>query len=361
MAKLPVKFYTSDDVGIGKLNLAAGSLVSVLDAILVTGFNVRPCRGVTMDAGIATLMVDGGHGYKVFDVIQIDGAMPTEANGEYRVKTSESDRIMFDCQVAISSVASATIKRAPLGWTTAFTGTNVRAYRPDNPAVETTIYQVSDLSATHDSPRLTIFESQTGIDVGTNKWITAVFPKPRVVGQPWQLIGDGRAFYWFIQVDNETAKWYSYYGYGVGEGIVPNPDALPGNLPFCLFRSNTWFGALGDSTSACAMPRKVGDFNPVVSPIVPALHPGIVLGPSSGGNRLSHVLTPAGLLGAGSLMMLLPGCSVAMTGATGDSYGFFQGYQRVGNMLLHLVSRDSPGQRDENTNAFGFDLVGPWR
>lgn len=361
MAKLPVKFYTSDDVGIGKLNLEAGSLVSVLDAILVTGFNVRPCRGVTIDAGIATLMIDGGHGYKVFDVIQIDGAMPAEANGEYRVKTSEADRITFDCQVAISSVASATIKRAALGWTTAFTGTNVRAYRPDNPAINTTIYQVSDLSAAHDGPILTIFERQTGIDAGINKWASAIFPKPRSATQPWQLIGDGRAFYWFIQVSDDNSKWFSYYGYGVGEGVVPNPDVQPENLPFCLFRNGSWFGAIGYDTSTCAMPRKVGDFNQLVSPIVPTTHPGIVLGLHGSGNRLSHVLTPTGLMGEGALMMLLPGFSFAMTGAGNDSDGFFKGYQRVGNTLLHLMCRDNINQRDIYTYACGLDLVGPWR
>ena len=76
---LPI-WYHSDETGAPALNNTAGSLIALLDALLITGFNTKAVTSVSVSAGVATAVISG-HGYEVGKTLLIAGATPTGLNG----------------------------------------------------------------------------------------------------------------------------------------------------------------------------------------------------------------------------------------------------------------------------------------
>lgn len=216
MAGLPKVFFSSD-VGAPVLDGSAGSVVRLMDACLITGYNIRPCRGAATVGGVCTMSLDNGHGFKYPDVIEIKGAMPLEANGQFRVKESGSDFIKFDLGVQFASVAGADVRKSAAGWVKVLSKTNRGVYtQKDEMAREafwdisdgnldsgwnTGLYQRAKITAAHDvdgngnliSPfssqwiaksRAVISNSGTGIIVGGDR--------------PWTLIADDRFCYLLV-------------------------------------------------------------------------------------------------------------------------------------------------------------------
>jgi len=238
---LPVKYYANTMQGAPQLTNDWGCMTALLDAVLVTGFNLKTIETLTSDAGVATANIPAGHLYWVGQVLAISGADQSEYNGEVRVvavTTSTFTYAITGTPVSPATGASITSKVAPLGWEIAFTATNKRAYRSKNvlsnrpylrvddsldPAYTTTYAKkakvtmaqgMSDIDtfvgarAPFDSANPSQNEGASGsgntVVDGWYKWYYARAGGnghdeygPAVYNRPWAVVGDDRGFYIF--------------------------------------------------------------------------------------------------------------------------------------------------------------------
>lgn len=162
--------FDSSETGAPVLNNAAGSMIGVLDACLVTGFNNRAITSLVVAAGVATATC-AGHGYSgsYSKDVEIAGALPAALNGRKQLTFVDANTFKFLATGIADQTATGTItaKRAPLGWTKLFSGTNKAIYKRSDLTATTVMLRVVDTgvapsSAT--SARWTAIETATDID-----------------------------------------------------------------------------------------------------------------------------------------------------------------------------------------------------
>jgi hypothetical protein len=117
-----------------QLNGRVGKIVDLLDLALVNGGPNVTCSSVIALSEVATVITATAHGFAVNDYVTISGATGvTELNGKWVVtELTSATEFKVSCPAVPdgSATGSPVVKRSPLGWGTAFTGTNARAYRP---------------------------------------------------------------------------------------------------------------------------------------------------------------------------------------------------------------------------------------
>lgn len=216
--------YSSDEVGAPTLNNVNGSLIGVLDAVLTTGFNPRSVTSITVSGNVATAVIPthsftGGVGRRVL----FEGASVAALNGAKTVTVVNSNTVAFPAPGVADGVASGTItaKRAPLGWTKLFSGTNKAVYQRTDPQATSMVLRVDDTGSGVASAiyaRARMAESATDVDT-----ITAIAPLDThlsggvyvskgvndATAKRWVAVGDGRTL-WFFSDDNN----YSFSSYG---------------------------------------------------------------------------------------------------------------------------------------------------
>lgn len=170
-----VKFMNETMPGAPVLSGTAGALISVLDALLVTGFGLRTAVSVVVVGGVATVTLssDAKNANLLHSVILVDGvAAPMAAlNGEQRVTAASSTTLQFATAVADgTATGTITIKSAPVGWEKKFSGTNKAVYRSTDPAGSGFCLRVDDAGTT--SARVRGFESMTDVDTGSGPFPT---------------------------------------------------------------------------------------------------------------------------------------------------------------------------------------------
>jgi hypothetical protein len=209
---IAVKRYTSTQTGAPTLNGTAGTLVTLLDAVLKDGFNSQAVSSATQTGGTATVTTSGAHGYAVNDVVVISGANESAWNSEFRVVTvPDTTHFTFAVAGGTTSPATGTLaaKIAPLGWTKPFSGTNKAAYLPKSSYVQCYL-RVQDDSSTPTSAsgrwgKARGYESMSDVDTGTglfpdasqstNGLSIAKSSTSDSTARAWWLIGDGGVFY----------------------------------------------------------------------------------------------------------------------------------------------------------------------
>lgn len=264
----PVKFFNSGMEGAPVMSNNWGDMIGVLDACLVTGFNLKPVNGITFAAGVATATISGGHPYVLDQILLMAGSDQAAYNGEIKVTGVTASTFTYD--VVGSPVTPATtatsfsVKVAPLGWEKAFAGTNKAAYRSTDAAGLRHFLRVDDSAKDAKGfgaygntwakwASVTICENMTGIDTivgaqapydpskvkrniestaanefGWHKWYHAARTGSEQTGDSgpgprnWVIVGDGRMFYFFTTY----APNYSWHGrapYCFGEVLSFKP------------------------------------------------------------------------------------------------------------------------------------------
>lgn len=198
MPKL-VTLFESTDAGAPTLNNAVGSLIAVLDACLITGYNTKSVTSITVSAGVATVVCTG-HGFPntYGKVIRHAGAMPAGLNIDARISGVTTNGYTFLCPGVADGVATGTItaKIAPMDWTKQYSGTNTAMYKRSDAAANGCMLRIAD-NAVGQSARALMVQTATGIDTYTN-------PSP-VAGQ----IADGLGQYWSKGYNSAVAAdWY---------------------------------------------------------------------------------------------------------------------------------------------------------
>jgi hypothetical protein len=212
-----VKYYTSAMSGAPSLANTAGALIGVLDACLVDGFGSVSVDSLVVASNVATVTVSAGHQFAMVGstgpVIRIAGASPSGLNGDWRVTVTSTTAFTFATTGISDQTASGTItaKRAPAGFSKAFSGTNKAAYRSDD-VTGTRLYLRIDDTATS-SARCRGYEAMTDVDTGTGPFPTDtqlsgggyVYKSNSSSNRAWTLVSDGRIVYFFCDAGGTGA------------------------------------------------------------------------------------------------------------------------------------------------------------
>lgn len=215
-----VIYYDSTETGTTTLNATAGTLVTVMDAILVNGFNAKTAVSVTVAAGLATMVVST-HNYKTDRKLLVAGATPTGLNGIKRIlSVVDANTVTFDATGVADGVATGTItcKRAPLGWTKVDGDSTHGLYKRKDLTARANLYRLTDSSGQFAFAGMV--DTGTSMSAYTNLVPTVFTDGGSIIksgdgtgtARQWFAMGDGTSFYIFIVTGGEGV-----HGFGFGD------------------------------------------------------------------------------------------------------------------------------------------------
>lgn len=222
MITYPVKWFTSEMPGAPEVSgIGVGSLVALLDACLITGFGSVSVSDIVVTSGIAKATVAPADVPPKYAVVQIDGATPSGLNGEHRVLDVGATWFIFATDESDgTATGTITSKFAPASdWSIAYTDTNKRVYRSDDPLGSRFFYRVDDTSESGNErrwARLTGYKTMTDVDTGEyplddeNRGIwKSVSSNDTAVS--WALIADSRVVYLMLRNAAPHTSSYTYF------------------------------------------------------------------------------------------------------------------------------------------------------
>lgn len=229
-----VVYFDSTMSGAPTLSNTAGSLITLLDACLVTGFGSVTLNNLVVASNVATATVSTGHNFPLVGatgmVVRIAGATPAELNGDWRIQSATGTTFTFTTSGIANQTATGTItaQRKPAGFSKAFSGTNKAAYRSDALAGTRLFMRIDDTGTTN--ARIRGYETMSDVDTGTGLFPTdaqisggGYLYKATSTNRPWKLMSDGRLIYFFCDPVNTNA-WEGGFVFGDIDSYA-SPDA----------------------------------------------------------------------------------------------------------------------------------------
>lgn len=219
-------WYDSTEAGAPALTATPGSLIEVLRACLVNGFNAKGVTSISVAAGVATVTA-AAHGFTTTagKLVQIAGAAEAGLNGNKQPLTASTNTFTFDASGVPDGTYSGTIsaRRAPLGWAEAFTdGTRSLFSRlaPESTAMMLRVDNSDVAPAASGNARVVMVEAATGLDAYTDASPTAAqasgglrWEYRNTAGtKNWALWGDDRFFYVALPWNGTTGYYLHYFG-----------------------------------------------------------------------------------------------------------------------------------------------------
>lgn len=173
-----VKFMTETMPGAPVMSGTAGALISVLDALLVTGFGLRTAVSVVVAGGVATVTLSGDakNANLLHSVILVDGvaAPMADLNGEQRVIAASATTLQFATAVADgTATGTITVKSAPAGWEKKYSGTNLAVYKSTDVQAHGRHWRVDDTGTM--AARVVEYETMTDVNTGSGPSPTAAY------------------------------------------------------------------------------------------------------------------------------------------------------------------------------------------
>ena len=226
----PVQLFKSSDTNAPTLTGQVGSLITLLNQCLVSGYATASVSSLTLVGTTATATIASTATMVTGQYFTIAGAAQSQYNGSQQITVISATQ--FTYQVSGSPVTPATgtitYAKSPLGWTKPFSaGTNSQTYRSADSTSNQFYLQVIDNGATAGGAReaqVYAAEVMTADQtVSSGRFPTAVqmasgacwFKSTSAdsVVRPWTLIGDSRTFYLFTN-SNVTNNQGRGYGFG---------------------------------------------------------------------------------------------------------------------------------------------------
>lgn len=211
-----VKHYIHTMQGIPQLSNTWGSMIALLDAILVTGFNFVPVTSITRTNDQAVITFASSHGFLERQVIRITGS----ANGwndDYKVFSVTSDTVTILCDESLPLSAQGTMicSAAPLDFEIAFktedgSTTPKRAYRSTAPDSLGLMLLVHDFVATGGSANGAKF-AKVGVvsemsDINTITGAQMPF-NPSIPNANWEYSNSSHGWAkWYYKTVNPTGN-----------------------------------------------------------------------------------------------------------------------------------------------------------
>lgn len=219
---LPI-FFSSTDAGAPSLNNTAGSLLEVLRACLITGYNARSVSSIVVASAVATATI-ATHGYTgvAGKRILISGAPEAGLNGSVQPLSVTTNTVVYSAPGVADGTYTGTISavRTPMGWTEEFTGTNKAMFARSSVEALGQMLRVDD-SGVSSIARLVGVVSATDIDTYTGEFPSAeqlsggaYWQKGPNSGtaKAWFLLGDDLGFYFGSQL--ASASEFAVYWFG---------------------------------------------------------------------------------------------------------------------------------------------------
>lgn len=270
-----IKIFKSSDQGAPPLYGQNGCMITFLTAVLQDGYGQVNVASITRTSTTATVTTETAHGLATGDSALIAGAVQSDYNVD-AVVTVISPTV-FTFSVLNSPVTPATgaitCKRAPVGYTKAFTGPNRAAFRCNDLTSNRLYLRVLDdgggAGGTLEA-RVWAYESMTDVDTGVNMFPTAaqstfgyIWRKSNTsdaVPKTWLLVSDGKIIYLIVQAVNTSLSMTNTdtnYCMGFGDVISYKPGDV-----WCTMLT-------GGTTQAQASTPSNGLFNAVSSITAP--------------------------------------------------------------------------------------------
>ncbi len=297
-----VKSFLSTGVGAPVLNGTAGSLLAVLSACLVDGYDVKAATSLVVASGVATLSFSGTHSATAEAVIAVSGVTGglTALNGEQRVTTIGAGVVRFATNAADGTAAGTiSFKIAPAGWTKPFTATNVAVFKSPDPLGTGMYLRVDDTGTT--SCRVVGYESMTDVNTGLGPFPTGVqmsgggyWAKSSLATSApvvWSLVADTRKMY--LHIAPYTATSGVNIG-GITRSFGDDIAYRPGGDPYACSLTYSASATLGSQSDG--MPDGAFALQHAMPRAYTALGSCVLHGPVSftGGNVLSGTDTALG-------------------------------------------------------------------
>jgi hypothetical protein len=205
---MKTKSFHSAMPGAPVLSGTAGALLSVLDAVLVTGFGLQSVSSLVVSGGIATATLPATPGAGVDTVILVAGASVAALNGEQRVIAVGANAVSWATTAPDGAATGAiTLKVAPAGWNKAFTGASLAAYKSNSVEGTGFCLRVDDTGTT--TARVRGFEAMSDVSTGSGLFPSAAqfagglwWSKSNAASGaavPWRIYADDRGLYFFVQ------------------------------------------------------------------------------------------------------------------------------------------------------------------
>ena len=202
MATLPVKWFDNRFHGIPILNGTPGSMVAVLDAVLVNGFGNTNAVTISVTNKKATIILQDGVTFFRKSVVAISGFSNQAYNSEYQVQETSVGKIVISLDAPNGTIEATgvVVKYAPLGWFKPFSGVSKAIYKPSKVDAQQWMFYVDDTYAKY--CKVAIMENATSLENHVN-------PRPRTYNFIWgksyyadtnkrtfAIIGDPYCFYY---------------------------------------------------------------------------------------------------------------------------------------------------------------------
>jgi hypothetical protein len=205
---MKTKSFHSAMPGAPVLSGTAGALLSVLDAVLVTGFGLQSVTSLVVSGGIATATVPATPSAGVDAVILVAGASIAALNGEQRVTAVGANAVSWATTAPDGAATGAiTLKVAAAGWNKAFTGANLAAYKSNSVEGTGFYLRVDDTGTT--TARVRGFEAMSDVSTGSGLFPSAAqfadglwWSKSNAASGAavqWRIHADDRGFYFFVK------------------------------------------------------------------------------------------------------------------------------------------------------------------
>ncbi|CAJ0780846.1 hypothetical protein LMG18090_01243 [Ralstonia mannitolilytica] len=225
---MTIKLFQSSQNGAPQLSGQPGTntLIAVLNACLIDGFNLRTLTSITREGTVATATADAGHGLREYDIVLIAGANEAAYNGEKRIRNVTTNTFQFDVAGEPTTPATGTItaKIAPLGWESPFSGPAKAAYRSRDVSGNRLFLRIDETPLAGDAnygrgsrtALAQMWEALNDIDNGTGKaetwWRKA--QNDNATARPWLLVGDTKRFWLAVNWSESYPNRYVPYFFG---------------------------------------------------------------------------------------------------------------------------------------------------
>lgn len=201
----------------------------ILDAALVTGFNIKTPSSVTVASGVATFNYLAAHGYEDKCWLRVAGSGAAALNADLQCAVPNSTTLTLPAPGVPDGPVSGSIETrvAPLGWERPFTGTNVNVYRSPNVASSRMFYRLDDSNAGGNNYlRLRGYEDMTSADAGTDPFptlaqvVAASIETGLIKGTafPWCVVGDDKTVYFLL---GQSSGAYQIQSWGDFDSFKP--------------------------------------------------------------------------------------------------------------------------------------------
>lgn len=259
MAAYTVKNFNSTMIGAPSLSGTPNTLIEVLKACLITGFNQKTVVSANIVSGVCTLELEDNNQFQPNTVILINGAEIEGLNGEHWLDEVNNNKLIFKVTRSdISNIpGNIVVKYAPVGeWTMPYTATSIAAFKSTHPHSANAHIVIDDTAAKHATAR--IYKGMTAID-SYDTYVPAGL-QPEVMylksisadtaTRQWRLIADGKTVYIFIcpaKEANASGVWMSYcFGTFTTEGYATRLNCIvTGSVMTTNISSGTGTTALG--------------------------------------------------------------------------------------------------------------------